>query len=67
MQIRREKNPEIACKIPAAFLLQPSDPIPSPTALNKKNAKAVRHWRIYNTLVLAEVKHKPKTITNHAL
>ena len=67
MQIRRDKNPEITYKIPAASLLQSSDPIPSPIALNNKNTKTIIHWRMYNILVLAEANHKPKAITKHAL
>ena len=39
IQINKEKNPEIACKIPAACLLVAKDPHPSPTALNKKKLK----------------------------
>jgi hypothetical protein len=65
-QISNERNPEMACKIPAACLLVARDPTPSPMALNKKNAKAVRHCNTYNILVLAEAKHKPKDITTQA-
>ena len=49
-QISKEKNPEMACKIPAACLLALSEPNPSAIPLIKKKPKAVRHWSIYNIL-----------------
>ena len=33
MPINRDKNPDLACKIPAAFLLIPKEPEPFPIAL----------------------------------
>lgn len=56
MQINKEKNPEIACKIPAAFLLVAKELHPSPTALSKKNTKAVMHCKMKRRFVLVEAK-----------
>ena len=63
IQINKEKNPEITCIIPAAFLFVPKKPHPSPTALTKKKTKAVMHCKIYKRFVLAAANRITKEIT----
>ena len=66
MQINKEKNPEITCRIPAAFLLVPKEPLPSPTALSKKKTKAVMQCKIYKRFVHVDANRIPKEITTIA-
>ncbi len=66
MQINKEKNPEMACNIPAAFLLVAKEPHPSPIALNKKNQKAVKHCKMKRRFVLTDAIRIQKERTTQA-
>ena len=66
IQINKKKNPEIFCKMPAACLLVAKELHPSPTALSKKNTKAVMHCKMKRIFVLVEAKRIPKEITTMA-
>ncbi len=66
MQINKEKNPEIACNIPAACLFVAKEPHPSPIALNKKYAKAVIHCKMKRRFDLTDAIRIPKERTTQA-